>query len=158
MLTFSKYASPLFAQRKLRGKLRLLVDFRKIHTLIADGYTINNYPVSTLSVAAQHLAGKSLIRKLDCSEAYHCLQIVDQRSVEMFAFSFAGRTFAYRRFEQGLSRAVSAFLSFIREYLDPIVKGDQCAQYVDDIGIAATNATDLTRKTRHSSNIFAMQD
>ena len=36
----------------------------------------------------------------------------------------------------------------MREYLDPVVKADQCAQYVDDIGIAANNATDLTRKNR----------
>ena len=32
----------------------------------------------------------------------------------------------------------------MREYLDPVVKADQCAQYVDDIGIAANNATNLT--------------
>ena len=31
---------------------------------------------------------------------------------------------------------------------DPVVKADQCAQYVDDIGIAANNATDLTRNIR----------
>ena len=36
----------------------------------------------------------------------------------------------------------------MREYLDPVVKADQCAQYVDDIGIAANNATDLTRNFR----------
>ena len=30
----------------------------------------------------------------------------------------------------------------------PVVKADQCAQYVDDIGIAANNATDLTRNIR----------
>ena len=58
VLPFSKYASPIFAQRKPNGKLRLLVDLRKINTLIADDYTNNNHPVSTLSDAAQHLAGK----------------------------------------------------------------------------------------------------
>ena len=36
----------------------------------------------------------------------------------------------------------------MREYLDPVVKADQCAQHVDDIGISANNATDLTRKIR----------
>ena len=36
----------------------------------------------------------------------------------------------------------------MREYLDPVVKADQCAQYVDDIGIAANQATDLTRNIR----------
>ena len=72
--------------------------------------------------------------------------MADQRSVETFAFNFASRTFAYRRLAQGLSRSVSAFSSFMREYLDQVVKADQCAQYVDDIGIPANNATDLTRK------------
>ena len=79
VLPFSKYASPIFAQRKPNGKLRLLVDLRKINSLIADDYTNNHHPVSTLSDAAQHLAGKSLFCKLDCSQAYHCLQMADQR-------------------------------------------------------------------------------
>ena len=150
VLPFSKYASPIFAQRKPNGngKLRLFVDLGKINTLIADDYTNNNHPVSTLSDAAQHLAGKSLFSKLDCSHAYHCLQMADQRSVEMLAFSFASRTFAYKRLAQGLSRSVSAFSSFMREYLVPVVKADQCAQYVDDIGIAAIITTILTQNIR----------
>ena len=71
--------------------------------------------------------------------------MADQRSEEMLAFNLASRTFAYRRLAQGLIRSVSAFSCFMREYLDPVVKADQGAQYVDDIGIAANNATDLTR-------------
>ena len=74
--------------------------------------------------------------------------MADQRSVEKLAFNFASGTFAYRRLAQGLSRSVSAFSSCMREYLAPVVKADQCAQYVDDIGIAANNATDLTRNIR----------
>ena len=93
VLPFSKYANPIFAQRKPNGKLRLLVDLRKINSLIADDYTNKNHPVSTLSDAAQHLEGKSLFCKLDCSQSYHCLQMADQRSVEMLAFNFASRTF-----------------------------------------------------------------
>ena len=148
VLPFSKYASPIFAQRKPNGKLRLLVDLRKTHRLIADDYTNNIHPASTLSDAAQHLAGKSMFCKLDCSQAYHCLQMAEQRPVEMLAFNFASRTFAYKRLAQGLSRYVCAFSSFNREYLDRVVKADQCAQYVDDIGSAANNATDLTRNNR----------
>ena len=147
-LPFSKYASPIFAQRKPNGKLRLLVDLRKINALISDDYINNNHPVSTLSDAAQHLAGKKLFCKLDCSQAYHCLQMADQRSIEMLAFNFASRTFAYKRLAQGLSRAFSAFSSFMREYLDKVIKADQCAQYVDDIGIAANSVTQLIRNIR----------
>ena len=58
-LPFSKYASPIFAQRKPNGRLRLLVDLRKINNLITEDYTNNNHPVSTLSDAAQHMAGKN---------------------------------------------------------------------------------------------------
>ena len=148
VLPFPKYASPIFAQRKPNGKLRLLVDLWKTNSLIADDYPNNNHPVSTLSDEAQHLAGKSLFCKLDCSQTYHCLHIADQWSVEMLAFNFASKTFVYKRLAQGLSRSVSAFSSFLREYLDPVVKADQCAQYVDDIGIAANNAMDLTQNIR----------
>ena len=85
---------------------------------------------------------------LDCSQASHCLQMADQRSVEMLVFIFPSRTFAYRILAQGLSRSVSAFSGFMREYLDPVVKADQCAQYVDDIGIAVNNATDFIQNIR----------
>ena len=142
-LPFSKYASPIFAQRKPNGRLRLLVDLRKINNLITEDYANNNHPVSTLSDAAQHMAGKKLFCKLDCSQAYHCLQMADYQSIQMLAFNFASRTFAYRRLAQGLSRSLSAFSSFMREYLDRAIKADQCAQYVDDIGIAANDTKQL---------------
>ena len=45
VLLFSKHASPIFAQRKPNGKLRPLVDLRKINSLIADDYTKNNKSV-----------------------------------------------------------------------------------------------------------------
>ena len=124
------------------------MELRKFNSLIADDYANNIHPISTLSDATQHLAAKSLICKLDCSQAYHCLQMADQRSVEMLAFNLASKTFAYKRLAQGLSRSLSAFSSFMREYLGPVVKGDHCAQYMDDIGIATNIAMDLTRKFR----------
>ena len=147
-LPFSKYASPKFAQKKPNGKLRLLVDLTKINNLISDDYINNNHPVSTLVDAAQQMAGKKLFCKLDCSQAYHCLQMADQRSIEMLAFNFASRTFAYLRLAQGLSRSLSAFSSFMREYLDKVIKADQCAQYVDEFGIAANDADHLIPNLR----------
>ena len=132
-LPISKYASRIFAQKKPKGKLRLLIDLRKINNLISDDYINNNHPVSTLVDAAQHMAGTKLFCKLDCSQAYHCLHMADQRLIEMLAFNFASRTFAYLRLAQGLSRPLSAFSSFMREYLDRVIKADQCAQYVDDL-------------------------
>ena len=106
---FSSTQAPALHREKPNRKLRLLVDLRKINNLIPDDYTNNNHPVSTVSEAAEHVALKSLFRKLDCSQACHCLQMADQRSVEMLAFSCASRAFAYKRLAQGLNRSVSAF-------------------------------------------------
>ena len=86
------------------------------------------------------MAGKKLFCKLDCSQANHCLQLADQQSIEMLAFTFASRTFAHHRLAQGLSRALSASSSFMREYFDKVRKTYQSAQYVDNIGKAANDA------------------
>ena len=113
VLPFSKYASPIFAQRKSNVKLRLFADLRIINTLIADDYTNNNHPVSTLSDAAQHLKMNSLFCKLECYEVFHCLLMVDHRSVEIIAFNFVSTTFAYKRFAQDLSIPVSVSSNII---------------------------------------------
>ncbi len=93
--------------------------------------------------SASHMAGKAFLGKIDCSQAYQCLQMVDDESVQLLAFNFASRTFAYKRLAQGLSRSVIAFSSFMREYLDPLIKADRCAQYMDDIGIAGKTASEF---------------
>ena len=74
--------------------------------------------------------------------------MVDQKSIELLAFNAASRAFAYQRLAQGLSRSLSAFRSFIREYLDPVIKADQCAQNVDEIGIAANTPQQLIKNLR----------
>ena len=40
------------------------------------------------------------------------------------------------------------FFQLYTRKLGPFFKADHCAQYVDDIGIAANNATDLARNIR----------
>ena len=142
-LPYSKYSSPIFAQRKPNGKLRILVDLRRINHLLKNDYNQHNHPVTTIADAAQHMAGKKYFCKLDCSQAYHCLQMADEQSIQLLAFIFGSRTFAYLRLAQGLNRSLSAFNSTIREYLDALVKADKCAQYVDDIGVAAHNVDEL---------------
>ena len=143
-LPYSKYSSPIFAQRKPNGKLRILVDIRRINHLLKNDYNQHNHPVTTIADAAQHMAGKRYFCKLDCSQAYHCLQMADEQSVQLLAFNFGSRTFAYLRLAQGLNRSLSAFNRTVRKYLDSLVKADKCAQYVDDIGIAANSVDELT--------------
>ena len=122
-----------------------MIHLRKINILVAGDYIITNQTFSTLTDAAQHLAEKNLFYTLDCSQAYHCRQMADQQSIELLAFKFASRTFEIRRLAQGLGRHLSAFSSFIRKYLDPVMKADQCAQYDDDIGIDAKTPQQLIK-------------
>ncbi len=111
--------------------------------LLRHDYDNNKYPIPTLTDSASHMAGKDFSGKIDCSQAYHCLQMADDESVQLLALNFASRTFAYKRLAQGLSRSVSAFSSFMREYLDPLIKADRCAQYMDDIGIAGRTSVEF---------------
>ena len=64
--------------------------------------------------------------------------------MEKLVVNLASRTFAYKTLAQRPGRYVSAFSSFLREYMDQFVKTDQCAQHVDDFRSAANNARDLT--------------
>ena len=73
-------------------------------------------------------------------------------SGRMRAFNFAMTTFAYQRLAQGLSRALSAFSSFMHGYLDEVIKAGQCAQYFDDIGIAANDAEHESKISEWRSN------
>ena len=61
----------------------------------------------------------------------------------MLAFDVASRTFAYRHFAQVRSPSLSAFSFFIGDFLDRPSKADQRVHYVDVIGIAAKDTTQL---------------
>ena len=60
--------------------------------------------------ASAHLAGKSIFAKMDCSQAYFSMQMADELSIQFLAFNFGGRTFAFKRLAQGLSRSPSVLV------------------------------------------------
>ena len=120
----------IFAQRKPNRSLRLWIDLRKFTNLITQDYVNNNHRVGKLTDAAQHMFRKKLLCKRDCSQAYNYLQMAIYPSIQMLAFTFASRTFAYRRLARGLSRSVYVFSSVIRECLDKAIKVYKCEQNV----------------------------
>ena len=132
----------MFEQRKPNRKLRLQVNIRKINALISDDYINNDHHLSTNS-GAELLPGKICI--IDCSED---LKVADQRSIELSAFNFANRAFAYRRLTQGLKLSLSVFSSFMREYLDTLIEADHCAQSVNYKRIVAIDSRELLENIR----------
>ena len=144
----SKYSSPLFAHRKESGKLRILIDLRRVNHLLKTDYQNANFQISNMTDSLCHFAGKTLFTKLDCSQAYHCVQMADDVSVQLLAFNFASRTYAYKCLAQGLNKSVTGFSSFVRHYLDPCLAADICTQFMDDIGSAVTNFEELIPSLR----------
>ena len=108
-LSHSKYSSPIFAHRKPSRQLRLLIDLRRVNHLLRHDYLNSNFPISNMTDATNHFAGKQLFCKLDCSQAYHCVQMADDLSVQLLAFNFGSRTFAYNCLAQGLNKSVTGF-------------------------------------------------
>ena len=121
----------------------MLIDLRGINHSIKTDYINSNFPISNMTDASNHFAGKSLFTKLDCSQAYHCVQIADDLSVQRLAFNFGSRTYAYKCLAQGLSKSDTGFSSFIRHYLDPCLAAELCTQLMDDIGSAVNNYQEL---------------
>ena len=71
--------------------------------------------------------------KLYCSQAYHCVQMADDLSVQLLGFNFASRTFAYNCLAQGLNKSATGFSSIVKLYLDPCLAANVCTQFMDDI-------------------------
>ena len=77
VLRFSGYASPNIPQRESNGVIPLLFDLRTI--IIHSEHYINNiHPRSTVPDAAQYLV-ESPYSRYHCSQAHHCVQMVDQK-------------------------------------------------------------------------------
>ena len=93
--------------------------------------------------ATNHFAGKHLFYKLDCSQAYHCVQMADDLSVEFLAFNFASRTFAYNSLAQGLKRSVTGFSSIVKHYWDPCLAPNVCTQFMDNIAAGVNNFDEM---------------
>ena len=90
-----------------------------------------------------YFARKSLFCKLDCSQAYHCVQMADPLSVQLLAFNYACRTMAYQRLARGLNRSVTGFSAFVRNYLEPCLSANVFTQFMDDIGCGVESVEQL---------------
>ena len=142
-LSHSKYSSPIFVHQKSSGKLRILIDLRRVNLLLRHDSLNNNFPISNMTDATNHFIEKNLFCKLDCSQAYHCVQMADDLSVQHLAFNFASRTFAYNCLAQGLNKSVTGFSSFVKHYLDSCLAAKVCTQFLDDIAAGVNNFDEM---------------
>ena len=146
-LNQSKYSNPIFAHRKTNGELSFLIDLPRIKHLLLHDYHNNNFPLSTMADTTAHFAGNFcrllIFCKLDCSQAYHCVQMGDSLPVQLLAFNFASRTISYQRLARGLNKAVTGFNAYVRNYLDPCFSANICTQFMDDVGFGVDSPKQL---------------
>ena len=143
-LHFSRYSSPVFATKKFPGKLRIFIDLRRINHLLRHDYNNNSYPMPTMADATAHLAGKTIFAKMDCSQAYFSMQMANNLSLQLLAFNFEDRTFAFKRLAQELGRSPTAFNSCVSKHLQSSVASDKCFVYFVDLGSGAKDGNTLS--------------
>ena len=59
-LSHSRYSTPIFVHHKSSGKLRILIDLRSVNHLLRHVYLNSNFPISNMTDATNHFAGKNL--------------------------------------------------------------------------------------------------
>ena len=74
--------------------------------------------------------------------------MADDTSVQLLAFNFSSRIYAYKCLAQALSKSVTGFISIIRHYLDPCLAAGICTQFMDDIGSAVIEISQLLPNLR----------
>ena len=142
-LSHSKYSSPIFFHRKSSGKLRILIELRRVNHLLRHGYINSNFPISNMTDATNLFAAKKLFCKFDCSQTYYCVQMADDLSVQILAFNIASRKFAYNCLAQGLNKSVKGLISFVEHCLEPCLAANVCTQIMDDIAAGVHNFDEI---------------
>ena len=149
-LSHSKYSSPIFVHRKSSGKLTVNIVFLRVNQLLRQEYIYSNFRISNMTDARNHFTGKNLFCKLDCPQAYHCVQMADDLSVQLLTFNFASQTNAYNCSTQGLNKSVMGFRPFVKHYLDPCLAANNCTQFMDDNAAGVNNFDEMIPALRTS--------
>ena len=142
------YKNPMFVHRKSSGKLIIFVDLRRVNHLLRRDYLDSNSPISNMTDATNHFAGKILFCKIDCLQAYYYVLVADDLSVQLLAYNFASRTFAYNCLAQGLSKSFKGLSSFVKHYFDPCLAANVCTEFMDDISAGLNGFVDMIPSLR----------
>ena len=69
--------------------------------------------------------------------------MADDLSIQLLAFNFALRTFAYNCLAQGLNKSVTGFNSIVKHYPDPYLAANVCTQFLDDIAAGVNDFDEM---------------
>lgn len=122
----SKYTSPAFPIRKRNGKIRLIIDYRKINKVIIP----DNFPFPDMHKEIRAIPQSNFFSKIDLTMGYHQLKVREE-SQQYTSFVTQFGQFEYRRVPFGLTNAPRVFqrvmvqlfvkIPFVKVFLDDIL-------------------------------------
>ena len=84
--------------------------------------------------------------------------MADDLSVQLLAFNFASRRFAYNCLARGLNKSVTGFSLFFKHYLDPCLAANVCTQFMDDIATGVNNFDEMIPALRKNFDCLRESD
>ncbi|ORD92948.1 YI31B [Hepatospora eriocheir] len=122
----SSYAFPWFVKRKPDGRLRLLIDYRKLNYITID----DAYPFPSTKELVRDLSGAKIFSQLDMEKGYYQIKI-DSNDTYMTSFVLPNGLYEFTRMPFGLKNTPRIFqrvmqqilngLDFVKVYLDYIL-------------------------------------
>ena len=135
----SSAGAPILFVPKKNGKLRLVVDYRRLNAITNK----NRYPLPLINEIPDKLRAAKWYTKLDLRGAYNLIRMKEGEEWKT-AFRTRFGLFEYLVMPFGLTNAPASFQALIndllREYLDVF-----CTAYLDDILIYSENLEDHKR-------------
>ena len=122
--------------------------------LLRKNCSDNNFPMLNMTDLVHHLAEKTLFTKVDCSQAFHCVQMADHLSVQLLSFNFSSRTYTYTRLARRLNKSVTVHSPFFRSHLDFCLAANLCTKFMDDIGCGPETYEQMNPTLRQIFNCF----
>ncbi|KAG0440785.1 Retrovirus-related Pol polyprotein from transposon [Dictyocoela muelleri] len=119
------YCSPAFPILKRNGRVRLVIDYRKLNEITLK----TNYIFPTITEILTQLHNSTVFSKIDLNLGYYQIPL-DEKSIQYTAFGINNKRYEFLRMPFGLSNAPRTFQRAMNELLNhlPYVK-----VYIDDI-------------------------
>lgn len=138
----SEWSSPMVMVKKKNGKLRLVVDFRKVNLKIKK----NGYPSPNADELLGCLEGCKVFTSLDLHSGFWQLRLTE-RAREVCSFATCMGLYSFNRLPFGIATAPGLFSSAMDRVLSDL-KYSHCLIYLDDVLVPGKDFEDHLNKLR----------
>ncbi|KAG0420461.1 Retrovirus-related Pol polyprotein from transposon, partial [Dictyocoela roeselum] len=124
--SISTFSSPAFPIKKKNGKLRIVVDYRKLNEITVPQY----YPLPSIMDLIMHIGDSKIFTQLDLNSGYYQIPMAEE-SIQYTGFSICNQHYEFLRMPFGLVNAPRTFqqtmlsilghLNFVKVFLDDVL-------------------------------------